>query len=206
MFVLFIKMSFPDAFFGKNIYNDLLDSDEEEGCKTPDEEISLTPIGSPTKYKEDHTDVLTKFFIDDAAGLVDKIERLSRSKQKETNCDYKEYYESQIDEAKTELFNLKFDAEDNELVEEYLFKTYNIKAGKIDDFLQKIIDELTTETRNLMDEADKAGAEAAKKRSDEEHKRRKQIAERIRKQGTNSLDHQSEPTPTCGPCIIALRL
>ena len=201
-------MSFPDAFFEKKIDSDFLDSDEEEGCKTPDEEISLTPIGSPTKYKEDHTDVLTKFFIDDAAGLVDIIERLSRSKQKETNCDYKEYYESQIDDAKRNLFELKSAAKNNKCVQKYLLETYNINAETIDRFLQNIIYQLRRESRNLMDEADKAGAEAAKKIFDEEHKRRKQNAERIRNQRTNSSDHQSNPTPTCGsdPCIIALRL
>ena len=208
MLVLFIKMNRSgDAFFEEKIDYELEDSEEEEGYETPDEEISLTPIGSPTKYKEDHTDVLTKFFIDDAIGLVDIIERLKKNKRHVTN-DELQYNQSQIEDAKINLLKLKSAAKNNKLVQEYLLETFNVNAETIDNFLKNIIYQLRRETRNLMDEADKAGAEVAKKRSDEEHKRRKQNAERIRKQRTNSSDHQSEPTPTCGsdPCIIALRL
>ena len=201
--------SFNDFFF-EEIDHELEDSEEEEGYKTPDEshaEFSLTPIGSPTKYKEDHTDVLTEFFIDDAAGWVDIIERLKKNERHVTDDDL-QYNQSQIEDAKKNLLELKSAAKNNKLVQEYLFKTYNINAETIDNFLQNIIYQLRIESRNLMDEADKAGAEVAKKRLDEEHKRRKQNAKRVRTQRTNSSDHQSEPTPTCGsgPCIIALRL
>ena len=194
--------------FFEEIPHDLEDSEEEKGYETPEEtpaEFSLTPIASPTKYRQEHTDILTDFIIK-ATGYVDIINRNMLAME---NVNYNDGFRFQeiISTAKYDLNYLKDQAIANIELQRYVFT--NFKTTDLASFLNDIITTMKKESRDLMDEAHKEGAKVAKQSWKKKHIRRKQSAERKLKESTKSSNDHREPTPTCGPpggCTIALRL
>lgn len=182
--------------------------DEDEGYITPDDtraEFSLTPIASPTKYKEEHSDLLTEF-ITHASGFVDIIERFTIAILDNPNYSERQRYEREVSDARCDLNDLREQAITSPKLRSYVRTKFNITD--LASFLDDVITTMKKESRDLMKEAHNAGAKAAKKSSDKEHIRRKQSAERKRKQNIYSSNDHGEPTPICGPggCTIALRL
>ena len=181
----------------------------DNGYETPDENglrepFSLTPENSSTKFEEKDTDILTQFIID-ASGFVDEIERSQFDWQYSSNRS--DNLQHQNLEARTKLQKLKENALRNEQFRSFVknkFSQVNTPE-RLDKWLCTLINTHALQTRQLLIEAQQAGAEVAKRIRQQRHESRKKQAQLVLGGEVGGDDAE---TTTCvgGPCVVQLRL
>ncbi len=180
----------------------------DDGHGTPEDDqpapLSLTPRDSPTKYKENDTDILTQF-ITDASGFVDQIERSTLALRDSSNPS--DSLRNQISKARHDLHELKRHAVRNEQFRSYVENKFpQVKTPQIlDQWLCTLINTLALESRQLLHEAQQAGAQVAEGIRRRQHKSREQQARRVL---GGEVERDDAETTKCGdgPCVVQLRL